>query len=142
MPYVEQTITIHAPVALAWERITTLANLPRWLDGVASVRALSTAQTQPGTTFEIVRAGRPDAEHWIVLDWQPQRSLRLTEYHQDRHLYLRLEPLTEGLRLVARWEWKAPRGLLQRLSPPTTQRRSLEHSLERLATLIDGERAC
>ncbi|MBV9787043.1 MAG: SRPBCC family protein [Chloroflexi bacterium] len=141
MPHVEQTIVIHAPVALAWERITTLANLPRWLDGVAAVRALSTAQTQPGTTFEIVRAGQPDAEHWIVLDWQPQRSLRLTEYHQDRHLHLRLESLSEGTRLVARWEWKASRGLFQRLSPPTAQRRSLDRSLERLATLIDGERA-
>ena len=141
MPFVEQTIVVHASASVVWERITALSQLPRWLDGVAVVRAQSTTQTQPGTTFEIVRAGRPDAEHWIVLDWQPQRSLRLTEYHQDWHLHLRLEPLAEGTRLVARWEWKASRGLLQRLSPPTAQRRALERSLERLATLIDGERA-
>ncbi|HEY0736732.1 MAG TPA: SRPBCC family protein [Herpetosiphonaceae bacterium] len=139
MPSVDHTIEVRAPISIAWERITTLANLPRWLDGVAAVQAISTRETQPGTTFEIVRAGRRDVEHWIVLDWQPQRSLRLTEYHQDLHLRLHLESLDEGTRISARWEWKAARGLLQRLSPPTAQRRSLERSLERLAALIDGE---
>lgn len=141
MPSVDHTIVVYAPVAVAWRRIITLPNLPRWLDGVAAVHSLSTAETQPGTTFEIVRAGRRNAEHWIVLDWQPHHSLRLTEYHQDLHLRLQLEPLAEGTRLSARLEWKAARGLLQRLSPPTAQRRSLERSLERLALLIDGERS-
>lgn len=139
MPDVSHTTLVHAPVPATWERITTLSNLPRWLDGVAAVRSISTAQTQPGTTFEIVRAGQPDAEHWIVLDWELQRSLRLTEYHQDRHLRLHLEPLADGTRVYARLEWKAARGLLQRLSPPTAQRRSLERSLEHLAALIDGQ---
>ncbi|HEY0604434.1 MAG TPA: SRPBCC family protein [Herpetosiphonaceae bacterium] len=141
MPSVDHTIVVYAPISVAWERITTLSNLPRWLDGVAAVQAISTAHTEPGTTFEILRAGQRDVEHWIVLDWQPERSLRLTEYHQDLHLRLQLEPLPEGTRLSARWEWKAARGLLQRLSPPTARRRSLERALERLAALIDGERS-
>lgn len=141
MPNVDHTIVAHAPVAVIWQRITTLSLLPRWLDGVVAVRSISTAEAQPGTTFEIVRAGRRDVEHWIVLDWQPQRSLRLSEYHQDLHLRLQLEPLAEGTRISAQWEWKTPRGFLQRLSPPTAQRRSLERSLERLALLIDGDRS-
>ncbi|HEX6290458.1 MAG TPA: SRPBCC family protein [Herpetosiphonaceae bacterium] len=141
MPVAQHDITLHAPPDRVWAFIIALRYLPLWLSDVAAVQAISTSQTQAGTTFEIVRAGgRGMVEHWIVLDWEPPRSLRLTEYHADLHLRLRLEPTAGGTCLAAQLEWRQPRGLLQRLLPPTAQRRTLERSLHRLAELIDLNR--
>jgi hypothetical protein len=141
MPVVDYAITLTAAPDRVWQHITSLPDLPVWLDGVAAVRSISTPQTQAGTRFELLRAGQRSAEQWIVLDWQPVRSLRLTEYHQDLHLRLRLEPLPEGTRLHAEQEWRATRGLLQRFRSTAPQERSLKVSLERLKRWIESHAA-
>jgi hypothetical protein len=121
--------------------MTTLRYLPLWLVDTEAVRAISTPQTQAGTTFEVIRArSRGHVEHWIVMDWEPPRSLRLTEYHEDIHLRLRLEPDAAGTRLHAALEWPSPRGLFARFFPPTAQRHLLARSLQRLGELIDLNR--
>jgi uncharacterized protein YndB with AHSA1/START domain len=141
MPSVDHAIVLPVAPEQVWQRITALPDLPQWLDGVAAVRSISTPQTQPGTRFEILRAGVPHAEPWIVLDWEPGRSLRLTEYHQDLHLRLRLEQRAEGTRLHGRYEWRAPRGLIQRFRSTAAEQQALQRSLQRLAAVLESHRA-
>jgi uncharacterized protein YndB with AHSA1/START domain len=139
MSVVELDITIHASPDRVWAFVTALRYLPLWLEDVAAVQAISTAQTQAGTTFEMVRT-RGQVESWIVLDWEPPRACRLTEYHQDTHLRLRCAPVKAGTQLSAHWEWRASRGLIQRLRSNAPQRQMLERSVGRLAALFDLNR--
>ena len=139
MPVVQVDVSIGAAPDRVWAFVTALRYLPLWLEDVAAVQTISTAQTQAGTTFELARS-RGRVEPWIVLDWEPPRSCRLTEYHQDLHLRLRCAPTTAGTQLSAAWEWPAPRGLLQRLRSTAPQRQMLQRSLQRLTALFDLNR--
>jgi hypothetical protein len=139
MPVAQVDILISAAPDRVWAFVMTLRYLPLWLEDVAAVQAISTAQTQAGTTFELVRR-RGGVEPWIVLDWEPPRSCRLTEYHADLHLRLHCTPAAGGTQLSAQWEWPAPRGLFQRLRSTAPQQQMLQRSLQRLTALFDLNR--
>jgi hypothetical protein len=139
MPVVKIDRPISAAPDRVWAFVTALRYLPLWLEDVAAVQSISTAQTQAGTTFELVRS-RGRAEPWIVLDWEPPCSCRLTAYHEDLHLRLHCAPSAAGTQLSAQWDWPPPRGLFQRLRSTAPQRQMLERSLLRLTTLFDLNR--
>jgi len=133
---VEAERTLYAPVNRVWALITTLRYLQVWFSDIAAVQAISTAQTQAGTRFELLRRGQRDAEQWIVAEWEPEQYVRLTAYHRDVHLNFRLK--AEGANTQLKLEHAYPNalGIVGRLLPPTRQKALLQVSLNRLHELI------
>lgn len=136
MPSVQQTVDLNAPPERVWAFITALRYLPLWLAGVTEVRVIFLPETQPGTRFEVVRAGQRDVEQWLVMDWEPSRHLRLTEYRRDEQLRFWLTPGNLGTELRGEAAWPGTRGLLDRFLPQPQRKHMLARSLGQLQQLI------
>jgi hypothetical protein len=136
MPEVSQEIVLNAVPSRVWEFVTTLRHLPRWMDGIASVQAISDPKASIGTTFTAVRRGRPGDETWLVAEWEAPHRLRLLEYHRKLELIIDLAPARDGARMRLQYNWPSERGILDRLFRPTAQRQMVERSLARLQELI------
>ncbi len=136
MPTIQQEIILNALPGRVWEFVTALRYLPQWLDGIASVQAISDRQASVGTTFTALRRGRRDDESWLVADLEAPHRLRLLEYRRNRELIFQLEPVREGTRFFLQYTWPAERGLLGRFLPPRTQQQMVAGSLTKLQELI------
>lgn len=136
MPTLTDEVILNAPARRVWAFITALRYLPRWLEGVASVQAISDAQPTDGTTFTVLRQGKRDDESWLVAEAEAPRRLRLIEYRRNREFLLLLEDIREGTRLSMRYTWPEERGLFGRFFPPTSQRQMVARTLARLKDLI------
>ena len=136
MPAISAEVIVNGAPQRVWDFVTALPYLRVWMAGVVGVTAISTPETAAGTTFELARRGAHRPEEWVVADYDPPRRLRLAEYRQNRQLVLRLEPVAAGTRVLVEEEWPGRRGLLDRLMPPTRQRRALQQSLARLRELV------
>jgi uncharacterized protein YndB with AHSA1/START domain len=138
MPEVIQTIDIHASPERVWDMVTALRYLPLWLEGIASVSAISTPESAAGATFELTRKGSSARGSWIVAEWNPGQFVRLTEYRHDLHYIFELAPIAGGAQLTLTYRW--PQRGLAKLLPPTAQRRLVQRSLTKLKELMDFNR--
>lgn len=136
MPEVRREVMLNAQPGRVWEFITAIRYLPQWMDGIASVQAISDPQTSAGTTFTAVRRGRHGDEAWLVAEWEPPHRLRLIEYHRRREFLIQIAATRDGSRLSMVYSWPPERGLLDRVLPPTAQRQMVERSLKRLQELV------
>ncbi len=136
MPEVRQEVLLNALPGRVWEFITTIRYLPRWMDGIASVQAISDPRTTAGTTFTAVRRLQHGDEAWLVAEWEPPHRLRLIELRLKREMLLLLEERGSDTRLQMIYTWPGSRGLLDRLLPPTAQRQMVARSLQNLKELV------
>ncbi len=136
MAEVRHEVTLNALPGRVWEFITTIRHLPLWLDGIASVQAISDPQTSAGTTFTAVRRGHYDDEAWLVAEWEPPHRLRLIEYRRKQEILVLLSETREGARLNMRYIWPREWGLLDRILPPRAQRQMIERALAKLKEIV------
>ncbi len=133
---VKQEVFLNALPGRVWQFITALRYLPQWLDGVASVQAISDPWTSAGTTFSALRRGGRQDESWLVAEWEAPHRLRLLEYRRKREFIFLLSLDRDGTRLSMQYNWPSERGLLGRLLPATAQRQMVTRSLARLQEII------
>ncbi len=136
MPTVNQEILLNTHPRRVWEFITALRYLPTWMDGLASVQAISDPQTTAGTSFTALRRGSHADESWLVAEWEAPRRLRLIEYHRNLEFILELEPDRGGTRLTMRYSWPSRRGVLDRLFAPRAQQQMVARTLAHLQETI------
>ena len=133
---VKQEVFLNALPGRVWEFITALRYLPQWLDGVASVQAISDPRTNAGTTFSALRRGGRQDESWLVAEWEAPHRLRFLEYRRNREFIFLLTLERDGTRLSMQYNWPSERGLLDRVLPATAQRQMVGRSLARLQEII------
>lgn len=140
MPTIKQQVSLNAHPRRVWDFITALRYLPVWMDGLASVQAISDPQAAAGTSFTALRRGSHTDESWLVADWEAPRRLRLIEYHRNLEFILELEPDRSGTRLSLRYTWPSRRGILDRLFAPKAEQQMVERTLARLQEAISLNR--
>lgn len=140
MPTSEHTALLPASAQRVWDFVTTVRYWPVWLSGVSAIRAVSTASTGAGTTFEVERVGQHQRDPWIVAEWEPPRRVRFTDYHADIQLSFVVAPAEASSELRVVVEWRRPRGPLGSLLaagvPGGQWARGLPASLARLKDIV------
>ncbi len=119
-----------------WDFVVTLRWLPSWLGDIRSVQAISDEQASVGTTFTALHHRRHYDESWIVADLSPLHRIRLLAYNRRPEYTFLLDPHAAGTHFTMIYSWPSDRGLLDRLLPPTSQRRMVDDSLARLREIF------
>ena len=133
---VQEAAVLNAAPERVWAFIVTLRYLPLWLGDIKSVQAIADAQASVGTTFTALHHRRHHDESWIVADLSPFHRVRLLAYnHRPEYTFL-LDPQAAGTHFTMVYSWPGERGVLDRLLPPTRQRRMVADSLARLEELF------
>jgi hypothetical protein len=136
----EYEIMLPALPERVWNWVTAVKFWPLWINGVAHVQAISTAEPQLGTTFEVQRVGQHKTEQWIIAEWEVGRSVRFTEYHQNIQLGFNAAPNGAGAQLQLQVEWPNSSGMLgflaAKMTPGGRWARSLASSSSSLIDLF------
>jgi carbon monoxide dehydrogenase subunit G len=133
----EASVEIAAPPAAVHERLVRPEERLRWVAGL-----VESEETAPGRFREVVadHGVRTEVEVETVRDEPLAVEAWMTNRHLDATVRNHLEPTATGTRLTVTVE-SSYRGLLARAAGGLVTRhaqRSLEESLERLKSLIEG----